>query len=103
MIYSKTEYDEKRCAWICHLTTPDCVVFEAWFYAVSDPDDEDSNGFQCEELILNIDTRIPLFMSIAGEPTKQIIDARVKEELVGILGEILSGTNLDLNDVFGLD
>jgi hypothetical protein len=102
MITSKTEYDEKRCVWVCHLTTHDNVVFEAWFHAVSDPDDEDSNGFQCEELILNIDTRIPLFMFIYGEPTKEIIDNRVKEALVSLLGEVVSKENIDLNDIFDL-
>jgi hypothetical protein len=106
MIKSKTEYDEKLCAWRCHLTTPDHVVFEAWFHVVSDQDYEDSNGFQCEGLITNVDFRMPLFIFIAGEPTKEIIDNRMKDALASLLGEVLLKApkeNINLTHVFDLD
>jgi hypothetical protein len=105
MITSKTEYDEKRNTWACHLTTHDNVVFEALFRVATDQDYVDGEGFVCEELISNINFRMPLFVFIAGKPTKEIIDNRMKDSLASLLGEVLLKApqeNINLNDVFDL-
>jgi hypothetical protein len=105
MITSKTEYDEKQNTWACHLTSYDRVIFEALFRVATDEDYVEGEGFVCEELISNINFRMPLFVFIAGEPTKESIDNKMKDALVSLLGEVLLKApqeNINLNDVFDL-
>jgi hypothetical protein len=49
---------------------------------------------------------MPLFIFISGKPTKEIIDNRMKDTLISLLGEVVLKApeeNINLNHVFDLD